>query len=66
MEDPFRTLIYGMRRCPECGADNLRGQTHCTGCGQRLRNRNPLLRLLITLVGVMVVVLVVWWEIGRR
>jgi hypothetical protein len=61
--DLLRTILHGPKSCPSCGAQNFRGQSHCHACGERLINRNPLLRFIVTIVAVGVVGLVIWWKL---
>lgn len=63
--DLIRTILHGPRTCPTCGASNLRGQRYCHACGDRLINRNPLLRFVVTVIAMAVVGLVIWWKVFR-
>jgi predicted nucleic acid-binding Zn ribbon protein len=63
MNDLLRTLLYGAKVCPGCGGHNFRGQTYCSHCGERIRNRNPIIRLFVTLLAVAVVAGVVWFKL---
>ena len=63
--DLLRTLTHGPRTCPSCGAQNFRDSTHCHSCGERLINKNPFVRFLVTVAAVGVIALVVWWKLKR-
>ena len=63
MNDLLRTLLYGARVCPECGGQNLRGQTYCIHCNARIRNRNPIVRFFVTILAVAILAGVVWWKL---
>jgi hypothetical protein len=58
-------LLPGIKRCPECDTINVRGFTHCVSCGARIVNRNPLVRLLVTVIAMAIVVGVIWWKLRR-
>jgi hypothetical protein len=59
----LKLFLPGLKTCPECGATNIAGySSHCMNCGARIRNRNPLLRLFITVVAVAIVLGVLWWN----
>ena len=63
MAELLEMLLRGPRGCPECGAANLPGSVHCRACGERIRNRNPFVRLLVTVLAVGIVALVVWYKL---
>jgi hypothetical protein len=61
------SMILGMtpRQCPSCGAANFKRSTHCAGCGDRIRNRNPILRFIITIIALGIVGLILWWQMSK-
>jgi len=63
MNDLLRTLLHGAKICPECGTQNLRGQTYCSNCNARIRNRNPILRFFITALAFAIIAGVVWYKL---
>ena len=62
MVDLLKTLQWGPKHCPECGAVNFRGVTYCSACGARIRNRNPIVQFLVTVLAVAIVIGVLWWK----
>lgn len=58
-------IFARLKKCPECGQHNIHGGSHCSFCGARIKNRNPVLRFFITIAAVGVVLLVVWWKLKR-
>ena len=63
--NPLKLLLPGLRECPGCGQTNVPGFTHCAACGERLVNRNPLVRLFVTVLALAVVAAVLWWNWRR-
>ena len=61
--DLLRTLTHGPRTCPNCGAENFRDSVHCHACGERLINKNPIVRFFVTVAAIGVVALVIWWKL---
>ncbi len=62
MMNLWKALVPGVKWCPECDVVNPQGQTYCFACGARIRNRNPLVRLLVTILAILIVVSVLWWR----
>jgi hypothetical protein len=65
MTDLLQTLLRGPRECPGCGAANFRGTTWCHACGERIRNRNPLARFLVTVMALAIIGAVAWFTLTR-
>ena len=65
MRDLLATLLRGPQQCAVCGAANTRGTTCCHACGERLRNRNPLVRFVVTGAALAVVASVIWFKLRR-
>ena len=66
MFDLLKRIVPGFKTCPECGATNIADySSHCMTCGARIRNRNPLLRLVITCLAVAIIGGIVWWKLKR-
>lgn len=63
MIDFWRTLVFGANVCADCGTQNFKGLTYCRVCGQRILNRNPLLRWLVTILALATVAGVIWWKL---
>lgn len=61
--EQLRRIVRGPKTCPACGEQAWLGEIHCPHCGQRIRDRNPLLRLFVTFVALSVVGTVVWWKL---
>lgn len=61
--DLLRRILDAHKKCPDCGAHTFFGQTYCPQCGERIRNRNPLLRFIITLIAIAIIGGVVWWKL---
>ena len=65
MIDLRQTLLWGPKTCHACGQLNFKGDRFCIRCGERISNRNPVLRFFITIVAMGIVVLVCWWKLTR-
>lgn len=59
----LRNLLDAHKRCPFCGTHTIFRETYCPSCGERIRNRNPILRFFITIIALAVVGGVVWWKL---
>lgn len=62
-EKQLRRILYGPHECPECGTQAYLGETFCPECNARIHNRNPILRLFITIAAVAIIGAVVWWKL---
>ena len=58
-------FLRRFKTCPECGHFNVLAGSHCAGCGARIRNRNPVLRFVVTIAAVGVTLLVIWWKLKK-
>ena len=61
--EPIRTILDAHKVCHECGTHTVFRQTFCPECGVRIRNRNPAVRLLVTIAALAFVGAVVWWKL---
>ena len=66
MFELLKLIVPGLKTCPECGATNVAHySSHCMSCGARVRNRNPIVRFVVTLLAAAIVGAVIWWKLKR-